>query len=574
MIWGVRSPVDLLDLPFVFSQLGLLTTSGFIGEAKERGVRLTAPQLEGLHRFRLLPPLLRVSRDGRAIAQHRDANPVLARQLAHWQPTSAESLGQARDAGRLYAAADEGFVARRRMTRKLGDCEYRTSSFLYSPHQLLSLPTLAPALTHLKYSPDAREVIGLEVHRSWLAFAREQATQHTAIVIALSALEPVYYPQVLGTLSLGHEAQFDEYEDWRRELPLRATLDWLGVEPTWLKDTATRLLSDADSFDPLGDWIELVREAHPERWSRLKGTARNAIDFRMAAEILLRYYEDLARESHASPLEPPPSRWRHQLHGRLKPQRGIDRLLTSYGLSPHPSLILVVEGDTELLIFPRLMEMLSVRQDEAFISIQNAEGVDKDINALISFAIAPRFEKESDGHLGLLRPATRILVAADAEGKLATQEQRARRRAVWVERILRTFPAAEHTPSVRAAIDRLVYLETWDLRGQSFEFAHFTDRQLAGAIRGVLGPSAPPHADVIKRVASVRSKGGNLKVLLQGRSKLALADELWAVLERKVVRAQEHETELRIPIVRVLDRAIELARELPRRNVVIPVSGL
>ena len=568
----MRSPVDLLDLPFVFSQLGLLTTSGFVREAKDRGVTLTATQLEGLHRFRVLPPLLRVSRDGRAIARHRNANPVLASQLAHWEPTSAESLGEARDAGRVHAAAAEGFVARRRMTRKLGEVEYRTSSFLYSPHQLLCLPTLAPALTHLKYSPDAREVIALDVHRVWLAFAREQAVRRTSIAIAVSALEPVYYPRVLGKLSLGHEAQFDEYEEWRRDLPLRATLHWLGVEPIWLKETATRLLSDADGFDPLGDWIELVREAHPERWSRLKGAARNAIDFRIAAEILLRYYEDLAREGHAPPLAPPPSHWRHELHGRLKPQRGIDRLLTSYGLSPHPSLILVVEGDTELLIFPRLMEMFSVRQDDDFISIQNAEGVDKDINALISYAIAPRFEKESDGHLGLLRPATRILVVADAEGKLATQEQRARRRAVWVERILRTFPAAEHTPSVRAAIDRLVYLETWDRRGQSFEFAHFTDRQIAGAIRRVLSQPPPPLADVITRVASVRSKGGNLKVLLQGRSKLALADELWPILEQKVTRAQEHETELRIPIIRVLGRAIELGRELPRRNVVIPVS--
>jgi hypothetical protein len=29
---------------------------------------------------------------------------------------------------------------------------------------------------------------------------------------------------------------------------------------------------------------------------------------------------------------------------------------------------------------------------------------------------------------------------------------------------------------------------------------------------------------------------------------------------------------MRIPIVRVLGRAVELARELPRRNVVIPVD--
>jgi hypothetical protein len=364
--------------------------------------------------------------------------------------------------------------------------------------------------------------------------------------------------------------QFDDYDRWRGDLPVRSILDWLGVEPSWLKDTASGLLIEADQFDPLGDWLDVIREADPERWTRLKGTARNAMDFRIAAEVLLRYYEDLAKEGHALPIEPPRGGWRHELHGRLKPRRGIDKILTSFGLSPHPSLILVVEGDTELLLFPRLMEMLSVRHDDDFISIQNAEGVDKDISALISYAIAPRVEKEADGHLQMLRPPTRILVVADAEGRMATEVQRARRRTVWIDRILRTLPKAERTLSVREAIDRLVYLDTWDRRGQSFEFAHFTDRQLASAIRRIVTTHPPPPlADLIERVASVRSTGGNLKVLLRGASKLDLADELWPVLQQKVRRALEHETETRIPVIRV--RATDLAQELPRRNVVIPI---
>lgn len=127
---------------------------------------------------------------------------------------------------------------------------------------------------------------------------------------------------------------------------------------------------------------------------------------------------------------------------------------------------------------------------------------------------------------------------------------------------------------MRASIDKLVYLETWDGHGQSFEFAHFTDRQLARAIARVGRQPPPPLADIIERVGSVRSKGGNLKVLLHGRSKLALADELWSVLEQRIRRAQKHETELRIPIVRVLSRAIELGEELPRRNVVIPLGEI
>jgi hypothetical protein len=88
----------------------------------------------------LLPPLFRIRRDGRAIARHRNADPVLARQLVHWQPTSVEDLRAARDAGRLFASADEGFIARRRLIRQIGDVEYRASEFLYSPHQMLKSP--------------------------------------------------------------------------------------------------------------------------------------------------------------------------------------------------------------------------------------------------------------------------------------------------------------------------------------------------------------------------------------------------------------------------------------------------
>lgn len=133
----MRSPVDLLEFPFVFTQLRPLLASGFVREAKDRGVNLNEIQLEGLHRFGLLPPLLRIRRDGRAIARHRSADPILARQLAHWQPTSVEDLRGARNAGRLFAAAEEGFVARRRLLRQIGDVEYRASEFLYSPHQIL-----------------------------------------------------------------------------------------------------------------------------------------------------------------------------------------------------------------------------------------------------------------------------------------------------------------------------------------------------------------------------------------------------------------------------------------------------
>jgi hypothetical protein len=54
--------------------------------------------------------------------------------------------------------------------------------------------------------------------------------------------------------------------------------------------------------------------------------------------------------------------------------------------------------------------------------------------------------------------------------------------------------------------------------------------------------------------------------------KVALADRLWSTLEQKIVRAEARKTETRIPIVSVLDEAIRLANEFPRRNLVIALD--
>lgn len=69
------------------------------------------------------------------------------------------------------------------------------------------------------------------------------------------------------------------------------------------------------------------------------------------------------------------------------------------------------------------------------------------------------------------------------------------------------------------------------------------------------------------------ARRGNIAQLLSWGSKRDLADELWPVLKRKVERAQARRAETRIPIVRVLDRATDLAHELPRGDVVIALTG-
>jgi len=97
----------------------------------------------------------------------------------------------------------------------------------------------------------------------------------------------------------------------------------------------------------------------------------------------------------------------------------------------------------------------------------------------------------------------------------------------------------------------LVAVETWDAKGQSFEFAHFTDRQLALAMetvdRRVRQPARPARVQAIR---AVRSSRGNLESVIGHASKTELADALWPVLEQKIHRAQRRNTEARIPIVR------------------------
>ena len=59
----------------------------------------------------------------------------------------------------------------------------------------------------------------------------------------------------------------------------------------------------AHRLDPVGDdWSQLMRRAPAKSRKYLKDAALIAMDDRIAAEILLRFYEDLALRGQAEPL--------------------------------------------------------------------------------------------------------------------------------------------------------------------------------------------------------------------------------------------------------------------------------
>jgi hypothetical protein len=81
-------------------------------------------------------------------------------------------------------------------------------------------------------------------------------------------------------------------------------VDEMGLDPTEVLRWAERLIIDAGFHDPLDNWITLIRQTDPDRWEDLKGDALSAVGHRVAAEILLAFYEDLVEAGVRPPYLP------------------------------------------------------------------------------------------------------------------------------------------------------------------------------------------------------------------------------------------------------------------------------
>jgi hypothetical protein len=581
----VRSAADLIELPFAFTlrDRELLLPDKFREAMRARGVYVVDQQLEALHRARILIPFLRVARDPREVAAAalNDPHPDGAWYVAHWKPSRPDDIKEERAAGRVYDPAREKFAPWSTYRGRLrGGVPYDKSVFLYAPHQLVALPLVRDLLRNLRWrrgqsvgwlkaDPRVREI--------WVT----EAERRREIAFAASAIEPAYYSQIIGWLRLRSFEEPEAYYRWRQKLPLQRMLRWLGINAAWLVTAAEELLQRADMIDPLGEWWEVIAQGDPDKWPKLSGAALNAMDLRVAAEVLLRYHDHLVNAGKAKALPESSERWARPLDYRLKPRRSIDALLTEFGLSPHPRLVLVLEGPTELLLVPRVMQFFGMRIAGDFMAIESAEGADRDLSPLFAY-LAPRFnEPRDERYVRFERPPSRFLVVLDPEGKVSTAEERERRRQDWVNRIMRTLPAELKTPEriqvVHEQMEQFVFVETWRPRcSESFEFAHFTDLELAEVIHELdARPTQKPSVETLRRaVANVRAQRGSLEPILDDARirKPAHAEPLWRKLERRLARAQARGTVGKIPVVRVIDRASHLAHEWAGHNVVISLE--
>jgi len=357
------------------------------------------------------------------------------------------------------------------------------------------------------------------------------------LVLRILALEARYLPKLdPAWVRLTNT----EHEDWGLYAagfdPAAVALR-LGADARDVQSTAEALLSQAHSIDPLGDWYRVIRHGDPKKWTKLKGDARLAMDLRCAAEILLLFAEDLTGTSVDTPSR---GLW-HPLQERLvSPKEQLDDALLELGVSPHTRMTLLVEGETEELLAHRTLARLGLGNYPDVMRILPMRGVgqSKYMRRLAAHLVAPIITGRSGDHYETARPVCHVVILADPEGPFESQPKAAKE-VDLILREVRLVLAAQGARIVEEDLKRLVEVHVW---GTSFEFEHFTDVELAAALKRIHPDRGGlSQAQLRDRLADLRTKRAPIKKLWQQwphqPSKVTLADALWPAFERRLARA-------------------------------------
>jgi hypothetical protein len=534
---NIKAPSSLAirvaSMPWVFSQQHPLDTAEFIREADKRGMRLDAPALRELYRVGLLIPFVTVtSRRVREPAPVDLPEPVRA-------VTYVAALRAARDTGRLRDLATESYRPRVRFDNaRISDPRGWWNGHLYSWHQLLALPLVESSLIHARCYRRGKRLYP-RLKEPWQP-TKDEAERIRRVAVVLTALEARYLPNLDSEWLRFSNTTEDEWRQYRDAFDPEAVLVTLGYSPEQIRDDAERLLFKVQALDPVGHrWSYLMRRAPSEAWKDLTGPVRMAMDHRISAEILLRFYEDLAHRGAAEPLPVIPRNASHHLHERLSyRRRTLDQDLVGLGISPHPRVVLVVEGETEEYIAPRVWRALQLPNAPELMRIITLRGVGERIVKVGAFAAAPLVGELQGEYYELIKPPTKLMVAVDPDKPYDTPQAVADRRAEVLDEINLVLKA-QGAVADPDDLERLVEIRTWP--ESCFEFEHFTDEELADAILEVYrGYGAPDRAGLIKALNVHRRARQDVgKVWSNWHppevSKTALAKKLWPVLEVKIM---------------------------------------
>jgi hypothetical protein len=296
---GDISAVDVVALPWVFTQHQPLSTSEFIRAAKDRGIDLDELKLRQLYKHGVLTPFVMIT----------DARQTGPRPISEKEPraggTLLAELRAARSDGRLVDLAEREFQARQPFTRPRNARQGWWNGLLYSQHQLTMLPHLTSYLSRCRYSYRHEQLYPRLPEPG--AFLAVRGPQYRRIAVMAAALEARYLPTMDREYIQLVNAEIEEYREYRAAFDPVAMSRYLRYPPQRIKVDAYELLRAADRVNPLdGPLDQLMRRLPRDSWRYLKGPALSVMDLRTTAEILVRFYEDLAERGLATPLEGTP----------------------------------------------------------------------------------------------------------------------------------------------------------------------------------------------------------------------------------------------------------------------------
>jgi hypothetical protein len=561
--------------PWVFTQRSPLTTTGFVKEAKDRGFALDTAILRELHRHRLLMPFAHIT-------ARKVSPPVKLTQLG--PPivnTVLQTVREAQSRGHVVDPSFETFQRKLRFDdRGRADPPRWWNGLVYSHYQLLLLHELRSYLQQRRYwLREKRLVPRLATPNPSL---QALATRIRRLAVVLTALEPRYLPSLdpewIHVSGLGEEVA----EQWRK---LRDAYDAaavsleLGYTAQEARNDAEQLLAFAHGFDPLtNDARQLVSRLPRNQWDQLRNDARFALDHREAAEILLRFYDDLATQGQADAL--PESKqfgrsWHPLLERLTYHDESLDQTLMSLGLSPHPRVVLAVEGETEAFHVPLLWRALDYPDAPELMRLLKMGSVDRDLQKVAALAAAPLVARRLPGHDAwqLHKPPTTLIVAVDPEGRyFGTAEKVKKTRDGLIAQIEDVLRMQGVTSFDRSDLDVLVSVHTW--KESCYEYEHFTDDELADALLAVHPTcNGLTRDELIAAIRAERDRRKDIKAVWSlwspEPSKIDLAKQLWPVLEAKVVRCRVESSAPVPAIAEVVQEAYLTAQRWRYRSFVL-----
>lgn len=552
----------------MFTQSHPLTTSDFINEAKELGIELDPATLRELYRRGYVRPLVELMT--RAVAAPREVptRPPLG-------STTLAAIHRSLATGRIRDLART--PSRRRIrfdTRRLDDPAGWQNGLIYSCWQLLALADLRPILQQRKViGPHDRCRVILPAISDW-SLQRVELSARWALV--LTALESAYFPSVVpGWLHL-MSADGEQWREFRKTFDPVEAASTLGVTAREVKNYAESLLSQARRADPTGDWFQLLRRGSKDSWKTLTGEARVALNLRLAAEILLLFYEHLVKEGQTPPLPTIDGMAWHPLQERISDRNGkeLDQLLGGCGISPHPGVVFVVEGEVEELIVPRVFDHLGICRAPDLVRVLCMRGAakHKQLPLVAAATAAPIVGQRRRDSYEMIRPPTRLLIVIDRDQPWDTPQKVQQRRTLILDEI-RKVVAAQGAVVRDEDLEELVLVRQW--HAKCFEFAHFSDDELADAMIAIHATCGGLDRDSLKtKIAVVRARGLDAEAVwdadwIPKPSKTQLAKALWPVLAAQIDVVQQDPNAAVPEVVKVVIEGYQLAKRATIGNFVI-----